>query len=86
VDHKDLDILERPGTDLIHVDGNSQTVQFHANNTLLIPKWTKTPWDPQLIDWLPPILEACLRVCDGRTVIKRIPKKRRAESECARIS
>jgi import inner membrane translocase subunit TIM50 len=83
--HKDLDILKRPETDLILVDDNPRTVQFHPTNTILIQKWQGTPFDRALIDWLPPILECCLKSDDVRTVIKRIPKIRRAESEYARI-
>jgi Dullard-like phosphatase family protein len=83
--HKDLDIFQRPEAELILVDDSRATLQFHPGNTILIQKWTGTPLDRALIDWLPPILQKCVAVDDVRTVIQRIPRIQRAASEYARI-
>jgi Dullard-like phosphatase family protein len=83
--HKDLDIFQRPETELILVDDSRTTLQFHPRNTILIQKWMGTPMDRALIDWLPPILQKCVVAEDVRSVIRGIPKLRRAESEYARI-
>jgi RNA polymerase II subunit A small phosphatase-like protein len=79
--HKDLDIFQRPESELILVDDNPSTLQFHPKNTILIQKWEGTPFDHQLIDWLPPILELCASAKDVRSVIAGIPKVRRSASE-----
>jgi TFIIF-interacting CTD phosphatase-like protein len=83
--HKDLDIFQRPETDLILVDDSRTTLQFHPRNTILIQKWVGTPMDRALIEWLPPILEKCVNAADVRCVIQCVPKVQRAGSEYARI-
>jgi RNA polymerase II subunit A small phosphatase-like protein len=79
--HKDLDIFQRPESELILVDDKSSTLRFHPRNTILIQKWQGTPYDRDLIDWLPPILESCANAKDVRTVIAGIPQTKRRASE-----
>ncbi|XP_014233007.1 mitochondrial import inner membrane translocase subunit TIM50-C-like [Trichogramma pretiosum] len=47
---KDLDALNRDLSKVIVIDWNSESVKFHPDNTLKIPKWTGSDNDTQLYD------------------------------------
>ncbi|KAH0791418.1 NLI interacting factor-like phosphatase family protein [Histomonas meleagridis] len=72
---KDLSIFNRRKQDLILIDDNSSAKNYYPKNTIRIPKWFGCPSDTALIDWLPPILDKCMKAEDVRTVIKELNQK-----------
>lgn len=70
--HKNLDAFKRHETDIILIDDNSELKKFHPNNTIIVPKWDGNPKDTILINWLPNILDKCVKSNDVREIIKNL--------------
>ena len=70
--HKDLKAFNRPENEIILVEDNIFSKKYYPENTIIVPKWIGSPKDNILINWLPEILDDCVKSDDVRDVINNI--------------
>jgi len=76
--YKDIDMVGRPKEEILIVDDNPAISRFHPDNAIQIDKWTGSPDDKALNEWLYPLLEKINNGTSIQSVIKgvRYLKKR----------
>ncbi|KAK8836331.1 hypothetical protein M9Y10_039666 [Tritrichomonas musculus] len=69
---KDLTAFKRPEKEIILVEDNVFLKKFYPKNTIIVPRFSGSPKDNILTDWLPSILDNCASSNDVREIIGNI--------------